>query len=105
MSIDVLEEIAEAAGLDAAMALARRFGGTVIRVPLRVEALATQPWYREIPQNAASVIGREFAGQSLYLPMANERVARWLAARGLDTAAIAADLRVSVRTVQRWRQK
>lgn len=104
MRLNVLDEIAAAAGNDAAMALARRFGGTVIRVPITTEALMGQRWYREISKDAAAVIGREFSGQNLYIPMANEQVARWLAEQGLDAATIATELRVSVRTVQRWKQ-
>ena len=100
----VLDEIAAAAGRDAAMTMARHYGGTVVRVPTTAKALSTQPWCRKLTEEAAAAIGKEFAGQNIYIPLANRQVACWLLEQGLSAANVAAELRVTVRAVERWRK-
>ncbi|MDE0028543.1 MAG: helix-turn-helix domain-containing protein [Deltaproteobacteria bacterium] len=97
-----LDGIAAVAGRDAALTLARRHGGRVIRVPTTEKALAVQPWCRDLTEEAAAAIGKTFAGDNLYIPSAKKAVGRWLIEQGLSSASIAAELKVSVRTVQRW---
>ena len=98
----ILAEIAALAGRDAALALARRHGGTVIRVPKIHEHLSRAAWRSEVSDEAADAIWRGFKGDSFYIPMCRQIVGCWLAEQGLDPATIAAELRVSLRTVQRW---
>ena len=98
----VLADIAELAGRDAALSLARRHGGTVIRVPKMHAHLSRAAWRSAVTDEAANSIWREFRGDSVYIPICRQAVGYWLAEQGLDSTNIAAELRVSLRTVQRW---
>ena len=98
----ILAEIANVAGREAALALARRYGGTVIRVPRFHRHLVRAPWRSEMTDEAANAIWHEFRGDRVYVPLCRPAVGCWLADQGFRPAAIAAELKVSLRTVRRW---
>ena len=96
-----LDEIAEVAGLDAAMRLSERRGGSRLEIAKDSQLLA------EIVGDAAlaEAIGVKLgAGRRIYVPLADFHLAHWLKAQGCGQAEIVRRTRVSYRTMQRWNQ-
>ena len=96
----ILEEVAEIAGVDAALAIARRLGGRTMYVgkhPRAASALANV-----VGAKAAAVIGQHFGGAQVAWPRArgliNRLDARQLAeSRGWSVPQIARHLRLTER--------
>lgn len=99
-----LRVFVEAAGEDAAMAIALRWGGSRLYVPNRIKhkngklLVLTEL----VGEDAAARIVRHLAGEIIYVPVANRVLNRWLRERGVGQAARCRRLRVARRTMQDW---
>ena len=101
----VLAEIAEVAGRETAIAIARAWGGRQVHVPVRLaETGIGRELAGAVGRDAAQAVMQRFAGESLYVPMARRAVVGHLSASGMSAAAIAAQLGVSIKTVRRYRR-
>ena len=98
----VLPEIAELAGRDAAIELARLCGGSTMHVPRVVGLSPSHPLVAALGAKGARLVADRFQGEQVYVPQARRAVARHLAFQGRSTAEIARALGVTRRTVQRF---
>ena len=96
-----LQELVEAIGLDAAHALARRFGGINLHVPRAIGE--HHPIYLAIGRDASERLSAWTGGTMIAVPKQAERRARVhaLRRRALTTAQIAAETGYSQRHVFR----
>ena len=99
----VLAEIAEIAGRDAALKLALAEGGKSIHVPQPGHLQPAHPLCRATGPGAAKKIARQFAGESLYIPMARRALAKHLCGQGVPVAEVAGKLGISKSAVRRYR--
>jgi hypothetical protein len=97
----LLAEVARATSTDAAIALARAFGGTALYIPREIDG--RHPVARAVGLKNARVIAARWGGERPDIPMARSFL-RWLDARrlrdkGKSTAAIARALVLTQRHV------
>lgn len=95
-----LDEIADVAGLDAAMMISEARGGG------RLEVAAESRMLSDILGDAdlARAIGEKLGvKRRVYIPLADYHLAHWLEAKGATRAEIVRRTRVSGRTLQRWK--
>ena len=99
----VLAEIEAIAGRAAALELSLALGGCDLYVrrqmPVPPELAGT------IAGDRWAAIARRFGGETLHIPLARRALVRHLTARGLDTTQIARRLRITQRTVRRYRRQ
>ena len=100
----VLAEIEELAGRDAALALCRALGGTSLYVPGPMYIHASHRLVRGVGTDSALKIAERFHGETIDIPLARQALVKDLAARGLKPEDIASELRLSVKTVRRYRK-
>ncbi len=98
----VLSEIAEIAGVEAALGLALLCGGSEIHIPRPARLTPDHRLTAGLGAGGAAAVARYFAGEKLYIPRARRALARHLAARRVGSAEIAARLGISVRTARRY---
>lgn len=93
-----LAQIADAAGIDAAMKIAEARGGN------RLEIARDSAVLREIVgAEAATAIAEKLGvGTRIYVPLGDYHLVQWLKAQGVPRAEIGRRARVSLRTMQRW---
>lgn len=96
----VLAEIADAAGLDAAMQIAEARGGSRLEIARESALLAS--WVGV--EAAAKIADKLGAGYRVYVPLADYHLVHWLKSKGVPRAEIVRRTRVPVRTIQRWEQ-
>ncbi|MCM0018524.1 MAG: hypothetical protein NBV67_00870 [Tagaea sp.] len=93
-----LAEIADAAGLDAAMKLAEARGGAFLHVARDGDLLPGL-----VGAEAAAAIARKLgAGNKIYVPVADYHLVKWLQSKSVSRAEIVRRTRVPIRTQQRW---
>lgn len=100
----VLDEVAEIAGRESAVALSLAFGGEWLHVP-KAAYLAAHPEHRLITwlgTEAAALVAARMAGECVYVPIARRACARHLARQGMPIRTIAIRLRTSAKTVRRY---
>lgn len=105
--IDAAQAIANLVGLRPAVTLCVVYGGRIVHVPATPDP--THPIARDIGQTAFNRLANHYGGRSIALPQTlaprlwheRRKVSR-LAARGLNAAAIAEMLEISVASVQRY---
>lgn len=94
----VLAEIADVAGLDAAMAIAEARGGDRLEIA-RDSALLSGL----VGEDAAAKIARRLgAGNRVYVPVADYHLVKWLQSKNVARREIVRRTRVPARTLQRW---
>jgi len=93
-----LADIAEVAGLDAAMALSLERGGARFNIPITD---GDTELARIVGAEAARKIVERFGGQRPYIPLAKTHLIKWLHAQGHTQERIALKIRCSRTTVQR----
>jgi hypothetical protein len=95
-----LNLIADAAGIDAAIELALRHGGSRLRIPQRAEGSQLE---KIVGLDAARAIVAEMADDRIEIPAARRALAVWLREnRGWSQERIAKELHASRRSVQNW---
>ena len=106
----VLREVAEEAGLTAALCLARVFGGTKVYVPHRVAP--DHPLAEAAGAAAAGYLSKSYGGEFVLIPLgsdvqdaARRRAIRERLAAGRSHQAIARELKCHIRTVEREAQR
>ena len=99
----VLAEIAEIAGRDAALKLALAQGGNSIHVPQPEHIQLGHPLCEAMGLTPARKVARQFAGESLYIPMARRALAKHLCGQGVPVAEVAGKLGISKSAVRRYR--
>jgi len=98
----VLDEIADHAGRDAAMAIALAHGGQAWRVPARAESPKGRALEQLVGGDAAHALVEGCGGHVLEVPLARRAVVAWLGKQGLGASEIADRLRISQRTARRY---
>lgn len=97
----VLAEIAEVvgeAGLEAALKLSEKRGGTLLEIARDGDLLPSI-----VGTDAAlRIVERLGVGARIYVPLADYHLFRWLHAQGVGRAEIGRRLRIPFRTQQRW---
>lgn len=103
---DLLREVAEAAGVTAALRLARAFGGRPKYIPHRLPP--NHELIDAAGPKAAAWLSQTYAGETLIIPLgpeadgaAKRRTIRARLAEGTPHQAIAREVRVHIRTVER----
>ena len=102
--LGVLAEIAEIAGREAALALSLASGGCSIYIPRPDRICPDHRLARAIGIEAARAVAERFHGEIVEVPMARRALVRDFARRGVSTAAIAERLKLSRKTVRRYRR-
>jgi len=93
-----LRILVEAAGEDAALAMALARGGTRMRIPRRPDGILREL----VGQNAAEQIVNSLADEYLEIPQAKRVLSLWLKARGWSQERRANALKVARRSIQYW---
>jgi hypothetical protein len=94
-----LQQIADAAGIEAALTIALARGGMRLRIPKRAEGSILVDL---VGIDAAARIVEALADERIEIPLAARVLAEWLDAQGWSQEAIANRLRKSRRTIQYW---
>ncbi len=100
----VLAEVEEVAGREAALRLSMSSGGNSIYVPRPSRVCPDHQLARAMGVDAAQKVAERFQGEIIDIPMARRALVRGLAERGLSTADIAGQLKLSRKTVRRYRR-
>ena len=99
----VLAEIAAVAGRDAALSLALTHGGEDLYIAAR--GAQARDLAATVGGAAAwAAIVAHLGGESVHVPLARRVLVRHLAGEGLNTMQIARHLRITRRTVRRYRR-
>jgi len=93
-----LRILVEAAGEDAALAMALARGGTRMRIPQRPDGILREL----VGQSAAEQIVNSLADEYLEIPQAKRVLSLWLKARGWSQERRANALKVARRSIQYW---
>ncbi len=93
-----LRILVEAAGEDAALAMALARGGTRMRIPRRPDGILREL----VGQSAAEQIVNSLADEYLEIPQAKRVLSLWLKARGWSQERRANALKVARRSIQYW---
>ena len=99
-----LAAIAEAAGREAALEIALRYGGNPLRIPHPAHIGSGHPLAELVGLDAARAIAARCGGGTVEIPLARREVVAHLARKGLSTPEIAARLNISRRTARRYRR-
>jgi len=98
----ILAEVADLAGVAAALALAERYGGDKVHVPARPRP--DSPLARCIGADTASALGERYGGENIAVPLGpvnRTRRVEVMLCDGARPVEIIRKLRVSRRTVER----
>jgi len=98
----VLDEIADHAGRDAALAIALAHGGRAWRVPRLLTDAEGRAMEQLVGPVAARALIEGCGGHVLEVPLARRAVVAWLGMEGLAASEIADRLRISQRTARRY---
>lgn len=99
---EVLRVIAETAGYEAAMTLALEYGGRPFIFPRdapKGRGTAGSLLASFVGPEAARKLAAMFDGERVDIPKVNRALILWLRSKGMNNVAIAARLRVNLRTV------
>ncbi|MDX9863089.1 MAG: hypothetical protein RBS99_19445 [Rhodospirillales bacterium] len=94
-----LQQVADAAGDEAALTLALACAGRRLRVPQRAEG---SDLAAIVGIDAAAKIVEHLADERIEIPQAKRILSKWLRGRGWSQERVANTLRVARRTVQYW---
>ena len=101
----VLADIAEAAGREAALEIALRFGGNPLRIPHPADISPGHPLAELVGLEAARAIAERCGGGSaVEIPLARKAVVVHLTGKGLSATEIAVRLGISRYTARRYRR-
>lgn len=95
----VLEDIADVAGVEAALSMVFQGGGRRLRIPRRVEGSRLEKW---VGQKAASAIAQNMCYMYFEIPQAKSACALWMKSQGQSVEDIAFALKATRRSVQNW---
>lgn len=94
-----LQIIAEAAGVEAALTIALKRGGTRLRIPQRAEGSILVDL---VGIDAARKTVNVLADERIEIPLAKKAVSAWLRSEGWSQERRASVLKVARRTIQYW---
>jgi hypothetical protein len=94
-----LQQIADAAGIEAALTLALKCAGRRLRIPQNAEG---SDLAGIVGIDAARLIVEHLADERIEIPQAKRILAKWLRGKGWSQEHVANTLRLARRTVQYW---
>ncbi|MGB0683387.1 MAG: hypothetical protein ACPGOV_11790 [Magnetovibrionaceae bacterium] len=95
----ILNQIKDAAGEDAALKIARAYGGGWLYVPKSGE---NTKLHDSLTENELADLAEAFGGERIEIPPAREHVARYLSGLGQNTSQIARELKATRKTIRRY---